>query len=123
MDTAIERVACARPLAENGFADAQLCMGQLYSSGKVPGKEEEPSGLPDLAVAAEWYRRAAEHTPSHHDECRLALASMLYTTNVMKVRNISKTLKLPPRRSRRSYASDLPSSNLGGPNVEDPSKP
>ena len=61
METAIERVARRRACAESGDVQAQLNMGDLYRTGKVPGQEEEPSGvLPDLAASAEWYRRAAE---------------------------------------------------------------
>ncbi len=42
-----------RPLAQQGDADAQFYLGQMYSKGR---------GVPqDDAEAVAWYRRAAEH--------------------------------------------------------------
>lgn len=53
------------PLAEEGYADAQVYLGQMYQYGKGVSKDE--------ALAEEWYQRAAEqgNASGHGNLCWL----------------------------------------------------
>jgi TPR repeat protein len=62
-----------RIAARQGLPDAQFCLGQMYQDGE--GLRESNT------VAAHWFRRAADHTPSYLGgvwEAKVELANMYH---------------------------------------------
>lgn len=70
-----------RPLAEQGNANAQFFLGELYRQGEGVGR--------DVATAVEWYRKAAEQG---HVEAQLRLAEM-YNTGRGVPRDFAEAVK------------------------------
>jgi TPR repeat protein len=68
-----------RIAARQGLPDAQFCLGQMYQDGE---------GIPESnTVAARWFRRAADHTPSYLGgvwEAKVELANMYHDGRLPK---------------------------------------
>jgi len=65
--------------AQQGLPDAQFCLGQMYEDGE---------GVPENnRVAAHWFRRAADHSPSYLGgvwEAKVEMANMYHDGRLPK---------------------------------------